>query len=55
LKYSRDEKSQIRLDKIIAWMIEMDLCILDNKLRAKGCARYFDLWTRNQAITDWMK
>jgi hypothetical protein len=48
-------KSQMRLDKIISWVKQMGLCILVNKMMAKGHARYLDLWTRNEAITDWMK
>jgi hypothetical protein len=49
------KKSQIKLDKINSWMKKTGLCILDNKLREKGGARYFDIRTRNQAISDWMK
>lgn len=45
----------MRLDKIISWVKQMGLCILVNKMMAKGHARYLDLWTRNEAITDWMK
>ena len=45
----------MRLGKIISWVKQMGLCILVTKMMAKGHARYSDLWTRNQAINDWMK